>query len=520
MRNRTFSTTSRRDFLGNVIGGGFALGCGLEFLSRLPSVSAEEAKLVPSLVKLDAGIEPTVRLLEETPRERLLEEVAGRIKNGLGYREVLTALMLAGVKNVQPRPQVGFKFHAVLVINSANLASLASADSDRWLPIFWAIDRFKASQLETQKESGWRMGAVDEGKVPAAEKAEQAFTDAMEHWDEAAADAAAAGLARYVGRNECFELFAHFGARDFRDIGHKAIYVANSFRLLESVGWHNAEPVLRSLAYALLQHEGDNPAGADAAPDRPWRRNAELVKKINPQWQDGKPSEKATADLLSTLRTASDEQMCETVVDAINGGLAPQSVWDALLSGSTELLMRKTGIVSLHSITSSNALHFAHEETANDQMRLMLLLQNAAFVPLFRQAAGITDKPDAVRVDQFQPIADKSQPLAPVAGKDEPDLLADMFASAGKDRMAAAQKALTYLDQGRSPEEFMHAARRLVFLKGNDAHDYKFSAAVLEDYRHLSPAMRNRYLAAAMFYFPGTSTPENPLVARTRAALA
>ena len=113
MRDRAHFTTSRRDFLGQVVGSSFALGGGLGFLAGLPAVSADEAKLVPSLVKLDDGIEPTVKLLEETPRERLLEEVAGRIKKGLGYREVLTALLLAGVRNVQPRPQVGFKFHAV-----------------------------------------------------------------------------------------------------------------------------------------------------------------------------------------------------------------------------------------------------------------------------------------------------------------------------------------------------------------------------------------------------------------------
>src|SRR5207253_5056043 len=144
------------------------------------------------------------RLLEETPRDRLLEEVAARIKSGLSYRELLAGLLLAGVRNVQPRPAVGFKFHAVLVINSAHLASLASPDTDRWLPIFWALDRFKAAQAETQRESGWRMHGVDEAKVPSAAKAREAFARAMDEWDEPAADAAAAGLARSAGRNECF----------------------------------------------------------------------------------------------------------------------------------------------------------------------------------------------------------------------------------------------------------------------------------------------------------------------------
>ena len=227
-------------------------------------------------MRLQPEIEPLVRLLEDTPRERLLEEVAGRIKKGLSYQEVLAALLLAGVRNIQPRPSVGFKFHAVLVVNSAHLASLGSPDSDRWLPIFWALDHFKelAGPATSARGTGrWR--PVDEKAVPPPGRAREAFIAAMDRWDEAAADAAVAGLARTAGANEIYELFVRYGARDFRDIGHKAIYVANSWRTLNCIGWQHAEPVLRSLAYALLQHGKGNPAeqrrpGRPARPAQPW----------------------------------------------------------------------------------------------------------------------------------------------------------------------------------------------------------------------------------------------------------
>ncbi len=102
----------------------------LTFLRGLPVVSAADAQIDPKVVRFQPEIEPLVRLLEDTPRERLLEEVAARIKSGTTYREILTALLLAGVRNVQPRP-VGFKFHAVLVVNSAHLASLSSPEEMR-----------------------------------------------------------------------------------------------------------------------------------------------------------------------------------------------------------------------------------------------------------------------------------------------------------------------------------------------------------------------------------------------------
>ena len=160
----------RRSFLGKAVSTGALVGLGdLGFLSRLPRVSAAEAKLDPKFVQFRPEIEPLVRLLEDTPRERLLEEIAARIKRGTTYREILTALQLAGVRNIQPRP-VGFKFHAVLVVNSAHLASQAAPETDRWLPIFWALDQFKSSQARGKQEGDWTLRAVDEPTVPSADK--------------------------------------------------------------------------------------------------------------------------------------------------------------------------------------------------------------------------------------------------------------------------------------------------------------------------------------------------------------
>ncbi|MDB4506726.1 hypothetical protein N9055_00745, partial [Akkermansiaceae bacterium] len=116
----------------HVLQTGAAVGA-LGFLSKLPLLGADDVKLNPDQVQFHPEIEPLIRLLEETPRERLLEEVASRIQKGTTYREVLSALLLAGIRNIQPRP-VGFKFHAVLVVNSAHLASQNSPDSDRLLP--------------------------------------------------------------------------------------------------------------------------------------------------------------------------------------------------------------------------------------------------------------------------------------------------------------------------------------------------------------------------------------------------
>jgi len=498
----------RRTFIKTAAGAGALAGLGeLGFLAELGPVSAAEAKLEPKIVQLHPEIEPLVRLLENTPRERLLEEVASRIRRGLTYREVLAALLLAGVRNIQPRP-VGFKFHAVLVVNSAHLASLASPDSDRWLPIFWALDQFKSSQAADVKEGDWTMGPVEESAVPPSHKARAAFTEAMDCWDEAAADAAVVGLARTAGAHELFEIFCRYGARDFRDIGHKAIYVANSFRALEAIGWHHAEPVLRSLAYALLDRGGakENPSKTDLAPDRPFRHNLASVKKIRTGWLDGKASAEATAELLETTRQGSDAEASDKAVELLNRGVAPQSIFEALFDRAGELLMRAPGILSLHATTCTNALHYAWQRCQDDETRRLLLLQNAAYLPLYRG----NNKNEGVRIDELK--------AAPV-NTSGASAVEEIFSEIGKNRLSAAQKVLAFLKENSDPRPLADAARRLIFLKGRDSHDYKFSSAVFEDYHHLAPPWRDRFLAASMFNLKGSGAPDNELVQRTRAAL-
>ena len=194
------SPINRRHFVAQSVTAGLLAGLGdLGFVSQLPPVSAADVKATPAVVPLGPDVEPLVRLIEETPREKLLEAVGAKIHDGTSYGRLLGALLLAGVRGIKPRP-VGFKFHAVLVVNSAHLASLAAADNDRWLPLFWAIDNFKASQAKNKDESGgWMMPPVDEGKLPSATQAKKRFIEAMDHWDEEGADAAIAALVRNAG---------------------------------------------------------------------------------------------------------------------------------------------------------------------------------------------------------------------------------------------------------------------------------------------------------------------------------
>jgi hypothetical protein len=503
------SHPSRRDVLKTT-----AIACAGEFafLRALPSLSAQEVQNpARAMVQLAADIEPLVRQIEDAPRERILQIAAERVRGGTSYQQLLSAVMLAGVRGIQPRP-VGFKFHAVLVVNSAHLASQAARDQDRWLPLFWALDNYKSSQAANRDQGNWVMPPLEEGQVPAAGQAVTSFRQAMDNWDETGADRAVAALARTCGVNEIYEMFWRYGARDFRDIGHKAIFVANSYRTLQTIGFRHAEPILRSLAYALLAHEaGMNPAQGDAAPDRPFRENLGRAARIRADWQRGRVTPEASTDFLAALRTGNPPETCQRVVTMLNDGIDPNSLWDGLFLFAAELLMRQPGIVGIHCVTSTNALHFAYENSANDETRRLMLLQAAAFLPLFRANMMGRGMLPEMRIDTLAPLEVEAR---------TPGAVEDIFTTIGRDKMAAARKTLGFLQSNRADKgELWTAARRLIFAKGNDSHDYKYSSAVLEDYYHATPAWRDRFIAASMFQLRGSGAADTNLYRRMREAV-
>jgi hypothetical protein len=351
---------------------------------------------------------------------------------------------------------------------------------------------------------------VDEKKLPPAWQAKQRFIEAMDNWDEEGTDLAVTSLVRNASAGEIIELFWRYGARDFRDIGHKAIYVANSWRTLQTIGWRHAEPVMRSLAYALLMYRGTNPAKGDDEADRPWRENIKRAGRIRADWRYGKVTKEGTSELLQTLRSAAPADVCELTAELLNKGIHPDSLWDGLFLRAGEMLMQQPGIVAIHCVTSMNALHYGYEATGNDETRRMLLLQAPAFLALFRKAMG-TKVRDDLHIDKL--------PKAELKTKG-PDAIAEVLADVSTNRLTAASKTLALVEnQAANPEALMTAARRLIFNKGTNSHDYKFGSAALEDYYQATAGWRARYLATSMFNLKGSGDKDNSLIERARAAL-
>jgi hypothetical protein len=345
------------------------------------------------------------------------------------------------------------------------------------------------------------------GPLPSPEKAASEFHAAMQAWDEERANLAVAAFVRSHGADEIIEAMWRYGARDFRSIGHKGIFVANSWRTLQTIGWRHAEPTMRSLVSALLDVGSTRPR-ADALDDKDYLRNVERAQKTLPQlpgtWTGPVGEEGATRDLLDALRTASVGDACEQTLQQLRSGKTQaQGAWDAIHLAAGELMMRHPDILGIHTVTSVNSLHYAFRTAANPETRLLLLLHGVAWMGQFREQMSRRGKFGTVKITELPAAA---------LPNDEALAAAAVFDRIGKETPEAAALAFELARKYPQPDAYLKMARRLIFRKGTDAHHYKYAAAIFEDYGLVSPAWRPHMLATSVYYLRGSGQPDSKVM--------
>ena len=460
------------------------------------------------LADTEGSVAMLAKMLEESARERLPGELTRMIRSGLRCEELLAALVLAATRNVQPYPDVGFKYHAVMMLRSIHSTQQHLPPAEMWLPVIWAVDYFKDTQAQERASSGWHMSTRAAAPGTNSEAARRSLVTALDKWDHEAADAAVVDYARSAHPADIFPLLFSYGARDLREIGHKAITVSNAHSLMTLFGGSAAsEPILRSTVAALVNSEGEpDPASHDLAPDRPWRRNRERLHQIPRSWKEGHDDPGARGELRSALYSVSVEQSGSIVIEMLRQGLSAEAIWQVLFDTAAEFLMHQPGIVPLHAQTTANALHYAYRVCDSEQTQQLLLLQCAAFTAMFRGMTHAMEKDINLR---------KLEPLPPE--RKDVDPLDEIFSDLSRGRrMDAARKSLSYLRTGGDANNLIATARRHLVYGAEEAHDYKFAEAVFDTYAQFpDPTWGASFLSAGMAYFKAPGQHPVPIVAET-----
>lgn len=505
---------TRRQILQSVAG---AASLGLAGVPSLGSLTAFADEPPPNKVRFGLDIEPIVRLIEETPRERCVEVFIDQLRSGLPYRLFLAAAFYAGIRKKHSH-------HEVYKIHSVHQVSLDVRPEERLLPLFWAINAFKQRQEDFPAPPLIEL----KGPFPAPETASAEFADAMERADLERAEPALVAMARSQGARQTMEQFWLYGCRNGSAGGHAAISVANCFRALETIGWQQAEPALRFVVQDLFQL-------GYVKPDVYLLPNTARVERhlntLPSGWSGNHGNQVATRELLSLIRDGKANEACDLVANQLQSGIAAQAIWDAVHVATAELMVRHRdgwGLASrpLHSNTSTNALHYAFRTCTAPQRRLLLLLQAVAW------AASKTSGDLAGGGLRDISITELGGTAVPASSE---NAVAEIFAQLPSrtyrwDPNAEPKAVLTYGQRADADEAcrkvfaltserpesvplFVQTAQSWLCRKAsNDHHEYKFLAAILEDATLVSPHWQPHLLAASVHYFHGNQTPDNPVI--------
>jgi len=474
-------------------------------------LTRSEAEVTPGIVQFRPEMEPLVSLIERTPREKCAEMAVEQLRNGVSYRQFLGALFLAGIRNVNPRPP-GFALHCVFVIHSAHQMSLEAPADLRMLPLFYALDNFKAAQdRDSRAATGDFKMPVLRGTLPSPERAQAEFISAMEAWDIDRAERAAAVLVRHRGPADVLGMLWKYGARDYRNIGHKAIYVANASRTLHTIGWQHAEPVIRSLVLALLDFGKQQKVNGYALDDQCYAANQKLVdqtfSRLDAAALSAPADSAVTREILKTMREAAPAEACAQIAARLVKGTAQAaSVLDAVHLAAAELRMRaqqSSALASVHAVTSANALHHAWLASTDPRDRYLLLLQAVGWMGQFRVFAesgkdGLRD----LRITELEP-ASKASLEAIHSAKPE----------------AAAPQVFHIAADVQQRNKFLQNAIRHTLAKADEVHYYKYLVALIEDVPLASAEWQPHLLATTVYYLKGAMDPDSATMKRAREAL-
>lgn len=450
------------------------VGCGGG--DDAPACTLADADVAPSTGATPQDVEAIATWILSVDEAALVGELRARLASEWTVDSVFAGLLLAGVRYVHSK-YGGGGFHAVLQVAALRFFVLGAGkpperapDADRLVPLVYGILITRAAAAGDP----WQLPPIDESKVPSADGAGARLLAAVDAGalDDALLEATA--LARSGAMPHLQSLLLEIGSRRANHLGHEAIGAAKIVRALRDLPGAWAEDVYRAMIHAMV-----GPT-LPPAPDHAeiWRSNRARVTSIPCTWGAGADDPSAVRKIVVAMRTVTDPAQSVAIVEAhLGAGVSARSIWHGVVLAASESAF---GGGNYHAFTAVEALHDAYLQAASERVRLMLLLQAAAYVALITH----TDAPAEV-------------PLLDVVP--EPATLDEVFELMGSESVI---RALGYLQSGGDAGAYVDRVMQTMRTRAFDEHHYKIPHAALAEADRVAPEWRSHALALCRLYAP------------------
>src|SRR5687767_9515315 len=233
---------TRREFLGDVGRGVLTAAVGAELASELQFTSALADE--PSDALDFGALEPLVRLMQETPPDRLLAAIVSKLRGGVDLRQLTAAAALANARTFGGEDYIGY--HTLMALSPAfHMAAELPADL-KPLPVLKVLFR-NSNQIH---EKGGRKAEVL--KVVRPDGAKHSAKELRDIVRKGNMDAAEAGFASVAqgSPEDAFNVLLE-SVHDDTEV-HRTVLPYRAWDLLDIVGKEHAHTLLRqSLRYCV-----------------------------------------------------------------------------------------------------------------------------------------------------------------------------------------------------------------------------------------------------------------------------
>lgn len=327
---------TRREFLAEVGQGMLACSVGYAVAVDLGLTPAlGEAPPAP----LEFGsLEPLVRLMQDTPPDKLLPLLAEHLKQGTELRTLVAGAALANARTFGGQDYVGF--HTLMALAPAWHMSQQLEGKRKALPVFKVLYRNAGRIQEHGGHDSEVLHAVklDSGSLNSA-SGEQ-LREAVRQKDMKLAEQTFARLAATSPEQAFNELL--IAVQEESEV-HRIVLPYRAWDLLDIVGREHAHTLLRQSVRYCVQNESPKyrencRAGAD-----------ELPKLLDQYKLAGKPLGKTIPDsnwvdsMARTIFESEPARAADAVAAALAEGISPDAVGEAMSLAANQLVLRDRG---------------------------------------------------------------------------------------------------------------------------------------------------------------------------------
>lgn len=319
-------TNSRRGFLSRVGQLALAASVGAGAAHELGIAAAEEE---PERIDFDR-FEPLVRLLQETPVNRLLPELVSRLNSGTGLAELAAAGALANARSFGGEHYRGF--HAFMALAPAYRMAQELPPARQPLPVLKVL--YRSSRLIQAAGGRERetLRPVSPAELPDRGRGADLLRAANRRGDVGRSEAIFAALAQGSPEAAFNDLLLR--VEDRGDV-HTTVLAWRAWEMLDLTGRRFAHALLRQ----SVRHCITEPAGISCA-----ERIGQLLDEY--RLLDGAPGRRRAEDrwvdqFSDDLLGSSPGRAAETAAAALRDGYAPEDVGEAISLAANQLVLRQ-----------------------------------------------------------------------------------------------------------------------------------------------------------------------------------